>query len=256
MGAGHPHRYVGRERYYQGQEAPPILLGLRYYLRESGRFMARDQLPDTSSDYRYAGNGPAASTDATGMLCLRTATEERTVGVSGRGKPVWVTPPWYEFHRKDVAWAPPGAPATHVDCYWYKYHYEIWDEPVRFEKRENRYCCDIQVSSHYDWSMCRLRRRPEMHCGWRLGPWVQTGTGRGIVSVTDRRFELTKGICAMDSQGDFMCSCVSPDKKRLVAFGMVWNNDTIRRNNPTPIPIHGPPWTGPGRPPGRGNRLR
>jgi RHS repeat-associated protein len=62
-----PFKYVGKYGYYLDAQSSLMLLGVRYYNAEVGRFVSLDPIKDGKNWYRYVGNNPIQWIDPTGL---------------------------------------------------------------------------------------------------------------------------------------------------------------------------------------------
>ena len=63
-----PFKYVGKHGYYLDTESALMLLGVRCYNAEVGRFVSLDPIKDGKNWYRYVSNNPCNYIDPTGLL--------------------------------------------------------------------------------------------------------------------------------------------------------------------------------------------
>jgi RHS repeat-associated protein len=63
-----PFRYVGKPGYYLDTESALMLLGVRYYQVDTGRFVNLDPIRYKVNWYLYAGNNPLARIDPSGRV--------------------------------------------------------------------------------------------------------------------------------------------------------------------------------------------
>ena len=91
-----PHRYVGKYGYYLDTQSALVLLGLRYYCANVGRFLGLDPTQYGLNWYEYVSNKPSHKIDPSGLQ-----QEERLCGMPGEAE---------RGHRVCIPHRRPGQP--------------------------------------------------------------------------------------------------------------------------------------------------
>jgi len=75
-----PFRYVGKHGYYLDTESALMLLGVRYYGANAGRFVSLDPLTQSINWYSYSNNNPINWLDPLGLWCIKIPLINKCIG--------------------------------------------------------------------------------------------------------------------------------------------------------------------------------
>jgi RHS repeat-associated protein len=75
-----PFKYVGKHGYYLDTESALMLLGVRYYGANVGRFMSLDPLTQSINWYSYSNNDPINWLDPLGLWCIKIPFINKCIG--------------------------------------------------------------------------------------------------------------------------------------------------------------------------------
>jgi RHS repeat-associated protein len=84
-----PFKYVGKHGYYSDTESALMLLGMRYYGANIGRFLNLDPMKDDKNWFLYCGNNPVVRNDISGLSWFSEVFCEKGPGYTCCHKPIY-----------------------------------------------------------------------------------------------------------------------------------------------------------------------
>jgi len=95
-----PFKYVGGLGYYADRDSRMMLLGVRYYSSEVGRFLSFDPIKEEINWYKYAQNNPNIKVDPTGKASIVIFVIAAIIIMVAYPEPIDEWPPWFWRSRR------------------------------------------------------------------------------------------------------------------------------------------------------------